>query len=92
VTLPNIIRIMIDEKDGKSINLYFPTIVVFILLLPLLILAFPFWVLAVIILMYSSIGRMIRLLPFAVYELLCAAKGTDITVQNNRTDVVIRIY
>jgi hypothetical protein len=88
---PNVIRIKVAEKKGKSVNLYFPIIILLILLSPILILAFPVWLFAVLFLRSSSKRQMIWLMPGALMKLICALKGTHIAVHHEDKDVVIKI-
>ncbi len=89
--LPFWFRIKIRDKNKKGINLHIPLLLPYLILLPFVILLIPVWLLVSLFTIGTTKGRMIFYIVPASYNLLCAARGTEIYVKEKKSEVILRI-
>jgi len=84
--LPMIMRLKIYEEEKRNINLYLPLFLIYLLLLPLLIVALPFVLLWY---LWTAERPSLEIIP-AVLALMSAVSGTEIEVKSDRTEVILK--
>lgn len=80
--IPMLMKIHLEENNQKKVKLTIPLIIVWILLLPLLIIALPFVTLAAIIAWPKGYGKIILSIIPLLFSLLGALPGLHIQVEN----------
>lgn len=83
--LPMIVRLKIQGEEGPNINLLIPMVIVYILLLPVVIIAVP-------VLLISRYREKFNEIVRAFFALLWAAGGMEIHVKEEKTEVILKIY
>lgn len=87
---PMMVRISIHEQGQKKFNLWFPLILAYLFLLPVVILLSP-----VLLLVGVAFWMARGVNPFSAtywfYELWCATKGTIIEATNKGEHVLVQI-
>ncbi|WP_413289613.1 hypothetical protein [Bdellovibrio sp. HCB337] len=89
---PTLMRLVVYEKGQKKFNMWFPLILIYLLLLPLFLLALPFLLVGGLVLWLFGGGRTPFSLWVALYELWCASKGIIIETKSKDDRVLIRIF
>ncbi len=88
--LPMILRIRVKSKDA-SFGFYFPLILLYLLLLPVFVIATIVYAIMLASPEQTKEVRTYMRLLFHAPSLLCAAKGTEVEVHSNDADVMFFI-
>lgn len=89
---PMLAKFSITENGVKKVNFWFPLVLIYALLLPLVLIALPFFLIAGLIAWLFGAGRTPLSWMFWIYELWCASKGIVIDVKSKKECVYIRIF
>ncbi len=89
--LPFYMRIKIKEEDKRGINLYMPMILIYLILIPFILLALPFWLIYSLAAAGTDKGKMVLNIVPAAYIFLCSSKGTEINVKDKKSEVILKI-
>lgn len=91
--LPMLIRIRIkDREHGKSLALFFPMIIIYLLLIVVYLLLALVYAVLLVVPGKTSEARAAIGLSFSLPNLLIAARGTEVTIHSDGSDVMIRIH
>jgi hypothetical protein len=90
--IPLWMRIRIKESDRKNIRLSIPLFLVWLLLLPLLLLALPFVLIAALLTWHRGHGRMILAAVPLLITVIGHLPGLHIEVDNPENQTLITIY
>ena len=92
MSIPMIMRIRVQEAEGRHVRLFIPLFLVWLLLFPLLLLAAPFILIAAAVTWRSGYGRIL----LGLYPLLISVIGTlsglhiQVESPDNQTLISIR--
>ena len=87
--IPIFMRMKIKEKGKKGVRLFIPIILVWILLLALLIVIFPFFLIAAILTIPAGIGFRILWFYPLLFSLLNSLSGLAVHIKNPEKEILI---
>jgi hypothetical protein len=87
--IPMFLKIKIPKKSGCTFSLYFPLFIVWLILLPLAIILFPFIFVAACFTWTTSYGRLLMFLYPMIASVLWHLQGLKIDVQDKNERVYI---
>lgn len=92
--IPMMLRLKIHNRESRGINLYIPLILLYLLLLPLVLILLPFVLIWLSVPHRGDEGENFRysmkVIP-AFFNLFCAARGTEIQVNDKDTDLIFKL-
>lgn len=89
--LPMIMRIRIRDGQGKGFGIWFPLVVLYVLLIPVYVILAIAYALMLVMPSNTSEARSGMLIVFYAPLLLGAARGTEIKVHSNESDILVKI-
>lgn len=92
--LPMMLRLKIRSRESRGVNLYVPLLLIYLLLLPFVLLVLPFVLIWIVLPHKDEEGKPVRyslkIIP-ALLSLFCAARGTEIEVNDKRSEVLLKL-
>ena len=87
--MPMLMRLKIRPRDKKGVSLWFPVVLVWILLWALMILVFPLMLLAALVTWRHGPGIMLLLVYPMLFSVLWHLTGLHVEVRDAENDVLI---
>ena len=89
--IPLMLKLHINEKDRRGVNLWFPLFLLWIVVLPLLILVGPVVLLVSLLAWPAGKGRMILFSYLMIFKLIWHMSGLKIDVESNEKIIFINL-
>ncbi len=89
--IPLMLKLRINEKNSRGVNLWFPLFLLWIIVLPLLVLVGPIILLVSLLAWPAGKGRMILFSYLMIFKLIWHMSGLKIDVESNEKIIFINL-
>ena len=89
--IPLMLKLRINEKNSRGINLWFPIFLLWIIVLPLLVVLGPVILLISLLAWLSGKGRIMMFSYFMVFKLIWYMSGLKIDVESKEKNIFIKL-